>query len=320
VNASDDVALRNRIKEFNERHPAGTKIVVERVRGDHGSEVVRTVSSYGAEVLNGHSPVVYVTDGGGCWHLDHVVRVATDDDLAAVPKPTAKLWCVNILGPDDVVAAGSYIEALTVSHLLNDRLLRLARKNWTENDPRLWAAPAPWPHSAEGHAKSLASPGDDFSGMFDMARAMLAQNLGATGNFPDGKVHQDDAGELTFAVGALNTEVAVQFGSPVQWFSLPPATARVMARALFEKADALDGLSPVGMTLNPTEQTVAVDHGNGPVPTRLWAGQTHDGVPIHAMIAAVAPQTHDEAVAARYQATLKALKTAPKVIDLRFVN
>jgi hypothetical protein len=227
--------LQRRCDEFNLKYPPGTLISVQRILGETDSEVVRTVSNYGASVLAGHTAVVYVTDGGGSWNLDHVVGTAD-----AKPEPPPTLWCCNILGPDDLVATRSYVEAVALAHIINDRLLRIARKQWTENDGRIWAAPAQWPHDAESHARYLQEPGEDYSGALDMARAMLAQDLGATGEFPDGTIVPGDEGGLTFAIGALRDEVAVQFGSPVHWFSMPTPTARFFAQALIEKADALE--------------------------------------------------------------------------------
>jgi hypothetical protein len=40
----------------------------------------------------------------------------------------------------------------------------------------------------------------------------------------------------------------------------------------------------------------------GPVMVRLWTGVTDDGVPVHAYIAVVSPQTHDPEVEARFAA------------------
>jgi hypothetical protein len=40
----------------------------------------------------------------------------------------------------------------------------------------------------------------------------------------------------------------------------------------------------------------------GPVMVRRWVGTTDDGVPVHAYIALVSPQTHDPEVEARFAA------------------
>ncbi|WP_291208917.1 hypothetical protein [Hyphomonas sp.] len=56
---------------------------------------------------------------------------------------------------------------------------------------------------------------------------------------------------------------------------------------------------------------------------RLWIGATDDGVPVHAWIRAVSPQTHDEAVNARFAADLIDTGNAPgdfAAIDSRYVQ
>lgn len=62
---------------------------------------------------------------------------------------------------------------------------------------------------------------------------------GATGRFPDGKIHPGDEGELRFGVvkdGHGN--VHLNFGKDVSWLSMPPATAIQLARALLKHAGA----------------------------------------------------------------------------------
>lgn len=73
------------------------------------------------------------------------------------------LWCVHILGPDDVHAAPSYLAAATHAHELNKALHR--RLN-SPDDILCFAYAAPWPHSAESHAENLKTwlqgePGQD---------------------------------------------------------------------------------------------------------------------------------------------------------------
>jgi hypothetical protein len=69
--------------------------------------------------------------------------------------------------------------------------------------------------------------------------------LGATGQFPDGKITEDDEGELQFAVGSNPDEnlVSVRFGKPVAWLALPPENARALAQLLLKHAD-LAGAPP----------------------------------------------------------------------------
>lgn len=63
--------------------------------------------------------------------------------------------------------------------------------------------------------------------------------IGETGNFPDGKLHSGDEGELRFAVARDSKGlVHVNFGKEVSWFAMPPETALYFARLLLRHAGA----------------------------------------------------------------------------------
>jgi len=62
--------------------------------------------------------------------------------------------------------------------------------------------------------------------------------LGATGQFPHGKLNADDEGALNMAIAydeAANV-VRVDFGKPVVWFALPPKNALELASLLVTHA------------------------------------------------------------------------------------
>lgn len=61
------------------------------------------------------------------------------------------LWCVHVLGPDDVMAAPSHDAAVTHAHELNKALLGRV----TADDVLCFAYAAPWPYSKEAHAEAL---------------------------------------------------------------------------------------------------------------------------------------------------------------------
>lgn len=63
--------------------------------------------------------------------------------------------------------------------------------------------------------------------------------VGPTGEFPNGKVSPDDAGELAMGVGIKNDQVYLVFKTPVAWIGMGPDDARGLAASLKEKADAL---------------------------------------------------------------------------------
>lgn len=63
--------------------------------------------------------------------------------------------------------------------------------------------------------------------------------IGATGKFPDGKMHPGDEGELRFAIARdARGNVHVDFGKNVSWFALPPVLAVELAIALAKHAGA----------------------------------------------------------------------------------
>ena len=56
--------------------------------------------------------------------------------------------------------------------------------------------------------------------------------LGATGQFPDGKVSPQDDGELTFSVVGTKEHIVLQFGGPVTWMAISPEMAFALALSL----------------------------------------------------------------------------------------
>ncbi len=65
--------------------------------------------------------------------------------------------------------------------------------------------------------------------------------LGATGEFPEGKLDPSDAGEILFAVAADGGKVIVDFGeTPIAWLGMPAETARALAELLRKHADTAE--------------------------------------------------------------------------------
>jgi hypothetical protein len=62
---------------------------------------------------------------------------------------------------------------------------------------------------------------------FLLACRANGRGLGATGEFPEGKLNPSDEGALKMAVGydPLNGVVHIEFGTPVAWLGLPPDNA-----------------------------------------------------------------------------------------------
>lgn len=64
----DATALRAQCDAFNARYPVGQPVTVRMDRG----ELVDTVTRSSAEVLSGHSAVIWLDGISGCYLLDRV--------------------------------------------------------------------------------------------------------------------------------------------------------------------------------------------------------------------------------------------------------
>lgn len=68
--------------------------------------------------------------------------------------------------------------------------------------------------------------------------------LGATGNYPNGKLDEHDEGEIKIAITAdtANKIVSVDFGKSVTWIGFTPDQARELADMLTDKAFECRGI------------------------------------------------------------------------------
>ena len=60
--------------------------------------------------------------------------------------------------------------------------------------------------------------------------------IGATGQFPYGKINACDEGQLRFAIGERDNNVILDFGKEVVWLAMPPEQAVALAQMLIAKA------------------------------------------------------------------------------------
>lgn len=60
--------------------------------------------------------------------------------------------------------------------------------------------------------------------------------IGATNDYPEGKLNKHDEGGLQFAIFHNKGKVHVEFGKPVAWFALGPEQARQLAGLLIQRA------------------------------------------------------------------------------------
>lgn len=75
----------------------------------------------------------------------------------------------------------------------------------------------------------------------DAMRKMFGPNeeLGATGQFPDGKMSNDDEGEIKFAIAHSSEQVVVNLGKPVAWLAMSPQQAMDVADVLRNHAEQI---------------------------------------------------------------------------------
>lgn len=115
------------------------------------------------------------------------LREAIDDAEAALRLPetttAATLWCLHLRGPDDVHAAPSKAHAEAAAATYNAAFKEKAARAGILFE----AVAAPWPHSAESHAASVANfipecilPAWQAEAMTANAAFTLAEKAGAT--------------------------------------------------------------------------------------------------------------------------------------------
>lgn len=67
----------------------------------------------------------------------------------------------------------------------------------------------------------------------------MAKRFGPTGEFPDGKIDESDAGELAMGITDDGQNVICNFGTPVMWFGLPPDKAIEFAELIIKRAKSI---------------------------------------------------------------------------------
>lgn len=100
----------------------------------------------------------------------------------------------------------------------------------------------------------MAHHGDDSEAMAAMRKIFAEQmgwarglqrdtgnlNLGPTGQFPEGKLNENDEGEIRIAIISQNGKVVIDFGKPTAWIGFTPEQARGIAESLVAHADHID--------------------------------------------------------------------------------
>lgn len=86
------------------------------------------------------------------------------------------LWCVNIHGPDDIIATPDYETAVFAANIINDQIAAIVVRHFDPvHSPRMWALPAPWPWADDYHAESLGDETQEHFATVRMASEALAK-------------------------------------------------------------------------------------------------------------------------------------------------
>lgn len=72
-----------------------------------------------------------------------------------------------------------------------------------------------------------------------LMKELQKQPLGATGNYPDGKLTENDEGELAFEIGNLNNRVVINFHKPVKSLGMTKQQALDLANCIIGQAASL---------------------------------------------------------------------------------
>lgn len=62
------------------------------------------------------------------------------------------------------------------------------------------------------------------------------KKLGATGEFPQGKIHETDEGEIRMAIAVEDKKVIIAFGKSTSWVGMDKYQAIHLGECLIEKA------------------------------------------------------------------------------------
>lgn len=68
----------------------------------------------------------------------------------------------------------------------------------------------------------------------------MAKIIGATGEYPDGKLNSDDEGGLLMRMTNDQGNVVIDFGKQVHWIGFPPEEARLFIAGIQKQIDEIE--------------------------------------------------------------------------------
>src|SRR5262249_26020317 len=107
--------------------------------------------------------------------------------------------------------------------------------------------------------------------------------FGATGKFPEGKLNEEDEGELQLGIANDGRKVIIQFGTPVSWFGMGPVQARDLAALLIHHAHLVEANATSGVTIHILDagKPLCGFNDRAPVdwpPDHLWVSNRENNV------------------------------------------
>lgn len=69
----------------------------------------------------------------------------------------------------------------------------------------------------------------------------MSNKLGPTGKYPEGKLNDNDDGELRIAIGTESDKVKILFETDVSWFAMNPDEAIQLGEAIIKQALKIKG-------------------------------------------------------------------------------
>lgn len=80
-------------------------------------------------------------------------------------------------------------------------------------------------------------------------RALAEEMMKVFGEHPEGRLNEDDAGALPFALGIEKGNVVIHFPKPVAWIGFTPQAAMELAQQLVKHARAAGATTPLRINI-----------------------------------------------------------------------
>lgn len=159
--------------------------------------------------------------------------------LAHLPVPDALGIAPEYVGPEVVIYSSRSKEAKGIKAMKQWFVLNGVDEWYFKDDILKFPAQKP------AAFLTLDDRAICFDGRFPTTEEMLSfipwnkRAVGPTRQFPDGKIHETDEGEIRLAVTHHEGNVVINFGTPVAWLGFPKEQALQLALVIAKHASEL---------------------------------------------------------------------------------